>query len=139
MKTEINPLSDQEDRGINRVPCMKTLSIKILVRCWENEYENIKPIAGSELSYLQVPVNPELSQYACTCARKQVAMALKVMVANRNDCGEDLFLPFLQMRCQRELSLLQEKVDASMNPVEKEYYASAYSAWGNVLYTISRP
>jgi len=137
MKPESTPLPDQEGQRLNSVPCMKTLSVKILVRCWESEYESIKPIAGSGLTYLKAPATPELGEYSCTCARKNVAMALKVLIANKSECGDELFLPFLQMRCQKELSSLQDKVSAAVNPVEREYYSSAHSAWGNVLYAIS--
>lgn len=118
-------------------PCMKTLSVKILARFWENDYEEVrKAMAQTVMSRSISPASPDLKRFTLASARKNVSMAVMVLIANKPECGEELFLPCLSLRCQKELSSLQDKIAQAEEGTEKDYYASEYAAWANILYSI---
>lgn len=137
MNSQTTSSSVKGDEG-ESTPCMRTLSVKILAKCWENEYEEVrKSMAQVVMSRSQSPSSPDLKRFTLASARKHVAMSVMVLVANKTECGEELFLPFLSLRCQKELSSLRKKTAESSTGTEKEYYDSEYAAWDNILYVIT--
>jgi hypothetical protein len=115
---------------------MKTLAVKILARCWDDEYESARTALLGTLNSSSV-MPPEVKEFNYASARKHVAMAVHILVANKPECGDDLFLPLLRVRCQRELGTLQDKMAAAGDGVEKDYCRSEQAAWEIVLHAIS--
>lgn len=109
---------------------MKTLSLKILTSYWMSDYSQAQKIA-----YLppdKLPPNFQINMSSCL-ARKQVADSVRVLIENRQDCGEDIFLPLLSIRCQKEIAEFEQKLSTQDNSLDDDYYKAMTGAWKHIL------
>lgn len=109
---------------------MKTLSLKILTSYWISDY-----VQAQKVAYLppeKMPPSFKINMSSCL-ARKQVADAVRVLIENRQECGEDIFIPLLKLRCQKEIVGFEQKIENPENPLDNEYYKFMSDAWENIL------
>ncbi|MBC9704967.1 MAG: hypothetical protein H9W81_08325 [Enterococcus sp.] len=107
---------------------VKTLSLKILTSYWVSDY-----IQAQQVAFLppeKMPPNFTINMATCL-ARKNVADAVKILIENRKDCGEDIFLPLLKLRCQKEISATQQKLNTES--ADRDYLEASQTAWNHVL------
>lgn len=115
-----------ELKGMGPVPCLKTLSLKILTSHWVTEYSAMQKL--SALTPEKFPLTlPKVDMSRCL-ARKQVAEEVQTLIKNRVNCGDDIFLPLLALRCQKEIAKAQEKKES-----DRDYYEASAAAWEHVL------
>lgn len=107
---------------------LKTLSLKILTSYWSSDYSQAQKVAY--LPSDKIPSSYQINMPACL-ARKQVAESVRVLLENRQECGEDIFLPLLKIRCQKEISSCQQRLQKSSS--DRDYFSASCEAWERVL------
>lgn len=132
---EVESVTPEEHCPQGEEPCMKTLALKILIRCWSQSYELARNQVIRDFAGLPCPSISVLTEITRTSARKSVTDSLERVMAHRHDSGPELFLRLLEFRCQREILSNGDKF-TSTHGVEKEYYRQCLDAWKFVHDTI---
>lgn len=112
-------------------PCVKTLAVKVLAGCWCSDYNRLKAMAEQALAGNIILSPAFLREFAGASARKQVADSVLFLIGRRMDCGAEIFLPLLHLRCQKEILALQARLDTPPQ-VESEYFLSGLYAWERI-------
>lgn len=113
-------------------PCVKTLAVKVLAVCWCSDYSRLKAMAEQALAENDVLDPAFLREFAGASARKQAADSVLFLIGRRMDCGAEIFLPLLHLRCQKEILTLQSRLDTPPQGVESEYFSSSLYAWERI-------
>lgn len=135
MKTVLDCISEDNPKG--DMPCMRLLSVKILVRCWEKEYADAFMSLSDRSVQECTPSSKELCEFTRATARRNVAAEVMVLFLQHSHGNEDLFLPLLEMRCHKEMGSLRVKVGNMHSGTECDYYGSELSAWEGLVHAIS--
>lgn len=110
-------------------PCMRTMSVKILAKCWQNGYkESYRAIYNIMLKHVVVE-SDLLNEFARSSAKKEVADAVETLIERKT---EDIFIPLLHLRAQKEILKLSENRVTLGDNAHSGYLAELISAWEHI-------
>lgn len=110
-------------------PCMRTMSVTILTKCWQNGYkESYRAIYNIMLKHVVVE-SDLLTEFTRSSAKKEVADAVETLIERKT---EDIFIPLLHLRAQKEILKLSEDRARTGDTAHSGYLAELISAWEHI-------